>query len=343
MDVPFYEDEIMPIDSSSENTMYDKTALKLDFSNSGSNRRQNTLNSFDNSILTSPDLNLLKLASPELEKLIIANCGVLTTPTPQGLKNSNLTVTEQQELYARGFLEALQKLHEQQGSPSSVVSAFPLNQTCATTEIQSTKPMSTQANFVNMSTATRMINPLPAPACTQGITAPTYTTNMLTTISTEALPLDSIANNNVASQIFPEFQTPGIIMSIQQQLNTNVGSYGFSNRGRFGEIKMEEQSQVVPHTPPLPPIDLDLQEAVKNERKKLRNRLAASKCRKRKLEKEAELEDKVKVLKDKNTKLVSEAQELRRLVCELKEQVMNHVSGGCQVYPKGLPSVTASA
>ncbi len=73
------------------------------------------------------------------------------------------------------------------------------------------------------------------------------------------------------------------------------------------------------------------QERVKAERKKLRNRLAATKCRKRKLERISRLEDKVKILKTDNAGLSSTASLLREQVAQLKQKVMTHVSSGCQL------------
>lgn len=334
MEVPFYEDEIMPIDSSSEHTMYDKTAMKLDL-----NATVRSQSSFDSSILTSPDLNLLKLASPELEKLIL-NCGSLVTPTPQGLKNSaaNLSVTEQQELYARGFLEALQKLHQEQGPPGSTAVSTPVsnaiftqNQTTSSVGVP-TRPVFTQAQAT--------VQPSTVPLGTQMLvttaeslnTAQSYPSNTLSTISTGELPLESVRSGNVTSQIFPQFQSTGIAMNGLSQFQNAATNFNYTNQAQLTKVKIEDSLQVVPGTPPLPPIDLDLQEAVKSERKKLRNRLAASKCRRRKLEKEADLEKKVQELKDKNSGLQSEAFELREQICQLKKQVMKHISEGCKVY-----------
>nr|XP_029511706.1 transcription factor AP-1-like [Oncorhynchus nerka] len=83
--------------------------------------------------------------------------------------------------------------------------------------------------------------------------------------------------------------------------------------------------------PSLSPIDLETQERIKAERKKLRNRIAASKCRKRKLERISRLEEKVKVLKTQNCDLTSTASVLREQVAQLKQKVMNHVTNGCQI------------
>ncbi|XP_005881668.1 PREDICTED: transcription factor jun-B [Myotis brandtii] len=82
---------------------------------------------------------------------------------------------------------------------------------------------------------------------------------------------------------------------------------------------------------PLSPINMEDQERIKVERKRLRNRLAATKCRKRKLERIARLEDKVKTLKAENLGLSNTAGVLREQVAQLKQKVMTHVSNGCQL------------
>ncbi|EHH29687.1 Transcription factor jun-B [Macaca mulatta] len=99
----------------------------------------------------------------------------------------------------------------------------------------------------------------------------------------------------------------------------------------------KEEPQTVPEarsrdaTPPVSPINMEDQERIKVERKRLRNRLAATKCRKRKLERIARLEDKVKTLKAENAGLSSTAGLLREQVAQLKQKVMTHVSNGCQL------------
>lgn len=345
MDISFYEDQVMPVNSPSEDKMYDKTALRLDF-NASTARRPKSLfdNVNNNAILTSPDLNLLKLASPELEKLIMQNAGgLLTTPTPNGIFKGNLTVTEEQEKYASGFVLALQKLH-QQAQPeasSSVTSTACENLTLSSARTVTTNPVFTASTLVSPSTAS--LQPV-STTCTN--TFPINATSSLTTISTQSLPLETIpavqvssaqaAPGNPQTIIWPNFQSQ-LQVSLPNIAPLQTFNFGqpISSQAPLSAVKYEDQGQVVPGTPPLPPIDLDLQEEKKNLRKKQRNRKAASKCRKRKLEKEAQLEMKVKEEKEKNQQLQLLAVNLRKQVCQLKEQVMLHVSAGCRVMVTG--------
>ena len=79
------------------------------------------------------------------------------------------------------------------------------------------------------------------------------------------------------------------------------------------------------------PIDMDSQEMIKLERKRSRNRVAATKCRKKKLEKISKLEDRVKDLKGENSELASILKQLKENVCNLKQEIMAHVNQGCKI------------
>ena len=79
------------------------------------------------------------------------------------------------------------------------------------------------------------------------------------------------------------------------------------------------------------PIDMNDQEAIKLERKRLRNRIAASKCRKRKLEKIARLEDKVRKIKGENSDLSIAILKLKDYVMSLKKDLIEHVNAGCDI------------
>merc|ERR1712083_643221 len=77
--------------------------LSLDLNSASAKRNKQV-----QSLLTSPDVQMLKLTSPELEKFLIQN-PTLATPTPSGYIFPK-SVTEEQMMYAKGFEEALEHL-----------------------------------------------------------------------------------------------------------------------------------------------------------------------------------------------------------------------------------------
>ncbi|CAD7015112.1 unnamed protein product [Ceratitis capitata] len=108
------------------------------------------------------------------------------------------------------------------------------------------------------------------------------------------------------------------------------GSFTYTNLENFPvAIKDEPQNPGSPAA--LSPIDMETQEKIKLERKRQRNRVAASKCRKRKLERISKLEDKVKILKGENSELGAVVKTLKDHVAQLKEQVMDHMKSGCTI------------
>uniref|UniRef100_A0A3P9JLM3 Transcription factor Jun n=1 Tax=Oryzias latipes TaxID=8090 RepID=A0A3P9JLM3_ORYLA len=245
-------------------------------------------------LLTSPDVGLLKLASPELERLIIqsSNGLITTTPTPtQFLCPKN--VTDEQEGFAEGFVRALAELHHQHmPAPGNVsVTSAPQTSTALNTAtMRSDSPVYEDLNTFNPAIST--------------VSAPNYTTSA-PTMSFPAAP--------------PQLPV-----------------YGQPSGAQLPRLTaLKEEPQTVPEmpgeTPPLSPIDMESQERIKAERKRMRNRIAASKCRKRKLERISRLEEKVKTLKSQNSELASTANLLREQVAQLKQKVMNHVNSGCQL------------
>merc|ERR1711950_113168 len=74
------------------------------------------------------------------------------------------------------------------------------------------------------------------------------------------------------------------------------------------------------NTTGMSPIDMETQEKIKLDRKRQRNRLAASKCRKRKLERISQLDDRVSALK-----------KMKAGVALLKQEVIEHVNSGCDI------------
>ncbi|RWS11600.1 early growth response 1-like protein [Dinothrombium tinctorium] len=217
-------------------------------------------------LLESPDLSKCKLGTPEIERFLISSNTNGLTPTPSLAVPPSIIpttttattteigsssfgqlkpeVTEAQEQYARGFVDALQRLRSQDQ--------------CS---IDITRPMSNSSSSTN----TSLIE------------------------STQC----SISNSNSS-------QVPTLAVS-----------------------------------PPMSPINMEDQERIKLERKRMRNRIAASKCRRRKLEKIARLEEKVSQLKATNADLTASVKKLREHVYRLKEEVLAHVNQGCQIMAPG--------
>lgn len=265
--------------------------LNLESPNSASKKQRFT------AILTSPDLNMLKLATPELEKFIITNAGI-TTPTPtQILFPKN--VTEEQENYAKGFIDALNQLHHQPVDANGVVS------------------LENQNNPSVFKIYTGLV--------------PIYLTTSPAPASVIKSPKGG--SNGVLTTLNPTTVRPPSVDSNSSSCNSNSLPMPLE----FTTVK--EEFQTVPSdfsSPPVSPlsktpIDMADQERIKLERKRYRNRIAASKCRKRKLEKISQLEDKVKELKGENSKLEAFADRLREQVYSLKQTVLDHVKKGCQI------------
>merc|ERR1711936_908760 len=84
--------------------------LSLDLNSASAKRNKQV-----QSLLTSPDVQMLKLTSPELEKFLIQN-PTLATPTPSGYIFPK-SVTEEQAMYAKGFEEALEHLRAAETVP----------------------------------------------------------------------------------------------------------------------------------------------------------------------------------------------------------------------------------
>merc|ERR1711971_1497454 len=85
------------------------------------------------------------------------------------------------------------------------------------------------------------------------------------------------------------------------------------------------------NTSGMSPIDMETQEKIKLDRKRQRNRLAASKCRKRKLERISQLDDRVAGLKNENADLAAVVKKMKAGVALLKQEVIEHVNSGCDI------------
>ncbi|XP_048354787.1 transcription factor JunD [Sphaerodactylus townsendi] len=256
MDVPFYHDEALtalaPPSPGRLRPFPAGAMLKKDARAPGELKAPDGGQALLAASAAASELGLLKLASPELERLIIQSNGLVTTTPTSGAGGFPFAKGADEQEFAAGFVKALEDLHRQPPD-------------------------------------------LPSPAG-PGPEPPIY---------------------------------------------ANLSPFGYGPAdGGPAPYPAKDEPQTVPEagglgdSPPLSPIDMDTQERIKAERKRLRNRIAASKCRRRKLERISRLEEKVKSLKSQNTELASTASLLREQVAQLKQKVLSHVNSGCQLLPQ---------
>ena len=219
-----------------------------------------------NELLATPDVGMFMLTSPDLERFIIQQNGlVLTTPTPTTQILFPKSVTEEQEAYARGFVDALSELHKNYGPPA-------VSSTVAPSVVAS----SAGAQKLAANTAVVSLTSVPA-----GVA--------VSAVQPSLLPGSSVKAEPAAART------------------------------------------VLPPPADIRPIDMDEQETAKLERKRARNRQAATRCRNRKLERISRLEERVAELKGQNSQLQQSASALRDEVSRLKHAIIEHTRRGCQV------------
>ncbi|XP_039978845.1 transcription factor jun-B-like isoform X1 [Xiphias gladius] len=318
MEQPFYDDSFLSAYGHPGAALPDYKLLKqnmnLNFSDSYRNsnfKSQHLRADSDFYSAGAPDVGSLKLASPELERLIIQNSNgvITTTPTPaQYLYNRG--ITEEQEGFAEGFVKALDDLHKMN-------QMAPPNVSIGTGGVACSAPASVFGSSLQ-----------PEPLEYTTLSSCTTNPGLSSAASYPSTTINYLPHHQY-------HQHPQAVAHGSHHFQHSLAGAGLHSQ-RFGGLK--EEPQTVPDmqssdngSPPMSPIDLENQERIKAERKRLRNRLAASKCRRRKLERIARLEDKVKVLKTDNAGLSSTASLLREQVAQLKQKVMTHVSSGCQL------------
>ena len=152
------------------------------------------------------------------------------------------------------------------------------------------------------------------------------------------LPSEYYSSNFFKQSTNPNYES--INSYFHGSKNPVCRSKSFGYTSPFGE-DMNSASDHLPIYPaydsisPFPPFhfitDMEEQEHLKRERKRIRNRLAASKCRKKRLEREARLEEDVKSKEDDFSELKNRKMLLEKEVLELKNTIQSHHLEGCNV------------
>jgi len=273
-------------------------------------------------ILTSPDVQKLKLSSPELAEFLTRN-PTLATPTPSGGNYMfPKTVTEEQESYVKGFEVALKNLQHQEipnqiitgshvGLPS-VIKSEPLTRTSIETIEKATAAHRASA----AATSAKL-----APVVSIPEVGKSFTSFSIPEVSPRPESSASGSMDSAELRIKEEMDDADLD---QEDFDDDDDSYSDEEKPAPKKGRGSGSKKITP-------INMESQEKIKLERKRMRNRLAASKCRKRKLERISQLELKVKDLKGENSELYNVVKKLKQSVANLKQEVIDHCNSGCQI------------
>ncbi len=292
-----------------------KRGMTLDFNSTPSSKKTclatgnvNVAGGLVPPVLTTPDVQMLKLSSPELAKFLSGNNG-LPTPTPSGYAFPK-TVTEEQELYAKGFEDALKKMHSKgttaatttvtvasasRHPPAATETAISTIEKATAAHAQKSVGVANDSNLIMAASAIAEQPPLP--------------------VSVPSRPSSSASgsvDDSSDGYNFPD------AVRVKEELTDSDESGVGAGAGKGGARACV-------------PINMEAQEQIKLERKRMRNRIAATKCRKRKLERISQLDGKVEQLKGENVELAQVVKKLKEAVCNLKQEVMDHMNSGCQI------------
>ena len=304
-------------------------------------------------LLNTPDSRAFPLSTPDVATLL-SSCGTTVTtntPTSSRFLRPTAPVTAEQEMYAQGFLDALDQLHhdpmEENGEPatkSNTNSPPPsvILHTHSANELATTHGLTTTHTHVSASDFD-----LPADHSLATV-APTYVTATMDYIpnipppsphsayadsSTRVHVHADFAANSSQYPVMNEYSHPG---AASYNFSSGQSGSGSNNLPGFGQISSPMNPQLLRELQAMVPADMKTMETMKVERKKARNRIAASKCRVRRLQRESDLQGKVRMLKDHNQELNNELNELKEQILNLKKALLQHMQTGCQVnLPEG--------
>ena len=293
-------------------------------------------------ILNTPDVSVFALSTPEVQNILStagnattvtsATRRTPTTPSSYGLLRGDHQVTVEQEYYAKGFLDRLEALqasdlhrNKNVNNPSVVSCSSVVDHTSSNHYSNGPNP-SLEAVAPTYVTATLDHIPNFASA-TQTISESTSSYPMTTshegyyTHDTYTMPF-----RHETALLPGGYSMPAGGVTLPQPI-----MYGITDSSSHMNGNLLKEMSMVP--------DLHIQEQMKIERKKARNRIAASKCRSKRLQREADLQTKVKVLKEHNKELNDEVNGLKEQISNLKRALLQHMKTGCQVdLPENLSS-----
>lgn len=339
-----------------------------------------------NHLLSTPDVSrAFPLSTPEVETLL-STCGggsATTTSTstsvltPNSFLRPGERVTTEQDMYAQGFLQALEELRDHQsvaggagGQSTKTVTGSNLNCSTSGSVIQHPLISSTCNQFISAHQQEQQNNSLASMAptyvnrslahfpVTQGESSSAGSSFIGAPAISSTAPLhdqqqSSFGGMPVASSYAAMFSTPSHHHPVaappphHHQVLDGYGAFciGHNNttastQGAIIHPQQHDQppftGQVIPEfireMQSMVPADMATMEQLKVERKKARNRIAASKCRIRRLQRESELQGKVRILKQHNHELNEEVNKLKDEINNLKKALFRHQQKGCHIH-----------
>lgn len=302
-----------------------------------------------NQRLITPDTR--HLSTPAVDLLVATTTGTSVSDGYYPGLRVNISQAEptiptvEQQMYAQPFIEAFnQRIRQDTSSPAGsehqchsppniTHHSFVSSTLGANPSLASTAPTYVTAT---MSDINNLIPPSEATTSYSGVTS----THDPSGFSSSYMPSIQTFNHShtAAPEAYPAL-LPGFNV-IAQAAPSGQGalqSQGFASDSQSSIMSQEMLRQIVP-------ADMKTMEYMKVERKKARNRIAASKCRLRRLQRESDLQEKVRRLKDHNQELNNELNSLREKVHNLKRVLMKHMRTGCTVdLPQGFRTDSLSS
>ena len=305
-------------------------------------------------LLNTPDSRAFPLSTPDVATLL-SSCGnsvTTNTPTSSRFLRPGAPVTAEQEMYAQGFLDALDQLHQVDPREKSAERPAKPNTNSPPQSVILHTHSGNELTTTHGLTTTHVGHPhvssefnLPADHSLASV-APTYVTATMDYIPNIPPPSPHSAYPESSTRVHAhaDFATNSSQYPVMNEYSHAPAGYNFSGQSGssstdlpgFGQISNPMNPQLLRELQAMVPADMKTMETMKVERKKARNRIAASKCRIRRLQRESDLQGKVRMLKDHNQELNNELNELKDQILSLKKALLHHVQTGCQVnLPEG--------
>ena len=288
--------------------------------------------------LTTPDIGL---STPDVTTLLTGvESSLITSQAPTPNRYVRGGITTEQEMYARGFLEALDELNTGNRQPE----ALPPSDMKLVSSASSRMDAALSRSAVHHSSQELVSSShfISGPNPSLEAVAPTYVTAPMDYIPNIAPPSHSepparvyASTNSFAPN---SYNTPPVVNHFTPIIDyNNLNGYtSQSSHSQSSGINGSLPTQMMKELQRVVPADIKTQEQMKVERKKARNRIAASKCRLRRLQRESDLQGKVRILKEHNQELNNEVTALKMQINNLKKALVHHMKGGCQVnLPEG--------